>query len=422
MEIEDVVGVKIGIENEVDMEDGNRGWNLEDIAGDSLTLTSPLRCPRQAASRHSRNCSLRSPSPHLTSPVPSTGQRLPQAARCPAPCEPAAYFRPRSPRRWLLPASSWPLRRSFCPQQQVSSRSGVNASARQRQPASKFSLDLPPFFNANALLLFSNVLCLVGLSNSWMKSCCVCCVSLFMDEIMLRLLCKFWLIHCLMFRCFGNIVALDLISISLLKSDSSGITRTRTRIFGYAKCRVFIVSCKFRVTILKTQNFKNPKFSGYPNAPPLRPSTPTMSPFCIIKKRKCLFLHIHDFLDNATDGFPSRAGVWKLWRRAAGKMPVRAEQSGHRWPAGPGRTACAHVRPLSPLSVLRAIMSLHCYGRRLSRLFFSTAIGFLRHIFYYYIFMFLLHSSPLRLQCSTVLFNSHYIHVWPTRVGTNQNF
>jgi hypothetical protein len=36
MLIEDVVGVKIGIENEVDMEDGNRGWNLEDIAGDSL--------------------------------------------------------------------------------------------------------------------------------------------------------------------------------------------------------------------------------------------------------------------------------------------------------------------------------------------------------------------------------------------------
>jgi hypothetical protein len=36
MLIEDVVGVKIGTENEVDMEDGNRGWNLEDIAGDSL--------------------------------------------------------------------------------------------------------------------------------------------------------------------------------------------------------------------------------------------------------------------------------------------------------------------------------------------------------------------------------------------------
>jgi hypothetical protein len=37
MEIEDVVGVKFGIEDEIDMEDGNRGWDLEDIAGDSLT-------------------------------------------------------------------------------------------------------------------------------------------------------------------------------------------------------------------------------------------------------------------------------------------------------------------------------------------------------------------------------------------------
>jgi hypothetical protein len=31
MEIEDVVGVKFGIENEVDMEKKNRGWDLEDI-------------------------------------------------------------------------------------------------------------------------------------------------------------------------------------------------------------------------------------------------------------------------------------------------------------------------------------------------------------------------------------------------------
>jgi hypothetical protein len=38
MLIEDVVGVKIGIENEVDMENGNREWNLEDIAGDSLII------------------------------------------------------------------------------------------------------------------------------------------------------------------------------------------------------------------------------------------------------------------------------------------------------------------------------------------------------------------------------------------------
>jgi hypothetical protein len=36
MEIEDVVGVKFGTENEVDMEEKGRGWDLEDIAGDSL--------------------------------------------------------------------------------------------------------------------------------------------------------------------------------------------------------------------------------------------------------------------------------------------------------------------------------------------------------------------------------------------------
>jgi hypothetical protein len=36
MQIEDIVGVRFGLGNEVDMEDGNRGWNLEDIAGDSL--------------------------------------------------------------------------------------------------------------------------------------------------------------------------------------------------------------------------------------------------------------------------------------------------------------------------------------------------------------------------------------------------
>jgi hypothetical protein len=43
MEIEDVVGVKFGIENEIDMENGNRGWDLEDIAGDSLR--SPPKAP-----------------------------------------------------------------------------------------------------------------------------------------------------------------------------------------------------------------------------------------------------------------------------------------------------------------------------------------------------------------------------------------
>jgi hypothetical protein len=36
MQIEDIVGVRFGIGNKVDMEDGNRGWNLEDIAEDSL--------------------------------------------------------------------------------------------------------------------------------------------------------------------------------------------------------------------------------------------------------------------------------------------------------------------------------------------------------------------------------------------------
>jgi hypothetical protein len=40
MQIEDIVGVRFGIGNEVDMEDGNRGWNLEDIAGDSLSAVN----------------------------------------------------------------------------------------------------------------------------------------------------------------------------------------------------------------------------------------------------------------------------------------------------------------------------------------------------------------------------------------------
>jgi hypothetical protein len=47
MLIEDVVGVKIVIENEVDMENGNRGWDLEDIAGDSL---SPGQAPEAQVS------------------------------------------------------------------------------------------------------------------------------------------------------------------------------------------------------------------------------------------------------------------------------------------------------------------------------------------------------------------------------------
>jgi hypothetical protein len=37
MEIENVVGVKFDIENEVDVEEKGRGRNLKDIAGDSLT-------------------------------------------------------------------------------------------------------------------------------------------------------------------------------------------------------------------------------------------------------------------------------------------------------------------------------------------------------------------------------------------------
>jgi hypothetical protein len=37
MEIEDVVGVKFGIKNEVHMEEKGRGRHLQNIAGDSLT-------------------------------------------------------------------------------------------------------------------------------------------------------------------------------------------------------------------------------------------------------------------------------------------------------------------------------------------------------------------------------------------------
>jgi hypothetical protein len=39
MEIEDIVGVKFGIENEVDTEEKDRGCDLEDIAADSLSRT-----------------------------------------------------------------------------------------------------------------------------------------------------------------------------------------------------------------------------------------------------------------------------------------------------------------------------------------------------------------------------------------------
>jgi hypothetical protein len=50
MLIEDVVGVKIDLEKEVDMEDGNRGWNLEDIAGDSLRQDGGAQDERRKAS------------------------------------------------------------------------------------------------------------------------------------------------------------------------------------------------------------------------------------------------------------------------------------------------------------------------------------------------------------------------------------
>jgi hypothetical protein len=40
MEIEDVVGVKFGIENEVHMEEKERGRDLQNIAGDSLIALS----------------------------------------------------------------------------------------------------------------------------------------------------------------------------------------------------------------------------------------------------------------------------------------------------------------------------------------------------------------------------------------------
>ena len=87
-----------------------------------------------------------------------------------------------------------------------------------------------------------------------MKSCFVCCLSLFSTTDL-----ESWRFKFLMSRCFGNHVALSLLAISLKKSGSSGITRTRTRIFGYPKCRVSIIRCKFRVIIIKTRNFKNPK-------------------------------------------------------------------------------------------------------------------------------------------------------------------
>jgi hypothetical protein len=42
MEIEDVIGVKFGTENEIDMEEKDRGWDLKDIGGDSLTLSRAI--------------------------------------------------------------------------------------------------------------------------------------------------------------------------------------------------------------------------------------------------------------------------------------------------------------------------------------------------------------------------------------------
>jgi hypothetical protein len=51
MQIEDIVGVRVGIGNEVDMEDGNRGWNLEDIAGE-IALAS-TRKPHDSSNQQS---------------------------------------------------------------------------------------------------------------------------------------------------------------------------------------------------------------------------------------------------------------------------------------------------------------------------------------------------------------------------------
>jgi hypothetical protein len=56
MEIEDAVGVRFGIENEVDMEEKGRGWDLEGIAGDSLTVTRHPTCALQPVASSTKRC------------------------------------------------------------------------------------------------------------------------------------------------------------------------------------------------------------------------------------------------------------------------------------------------------------------------------------------------------------------------------
>jgi hypothetical protein len=61
MQIEDIVRVRFGIGNEIDMEDGNRGWNLEDIAGDSLNclkLATPRAWPHPIVISPQGRCKL----------------------------------------------------------------------------------------------------------------------------------------------------------------------------------------------------------------------------------------------------------------------------------------------------------------------------------------------------------------------------
>ena len=110
----------------------------------------------------------------------SPHQHLPHAAVLPpaAPCGVSLLPTSVHARRWLLLASSCPLRRGSHSGDKNSCRSGVNISARPTT-SKQVLFRSASLFNANVLLLFSNVVCLVGLFDSWMKSCSVCCLSLF---------------------------------------------------------------------------------------------------------------------------------------------------------------------------------------------------------------------------------------------------
>jgi hypothetical protein len=73
-----------------------------------------------------------------------------------------------------------------------------------------------------------------------------------------------------MSRCFGNHVALSLLAISLKKSGSSGITRTRILVpemsgFYYS---VQILGNNYQNPKFQKLEKPDPKFSGYPNAHP----------------------------------------------------------------------------------------------------------------------------------------------------------